>query len=374
MKHKKIVIAGGTGFIAQAMARYFGKDNHVVLLTRKAVSNQNNNYNHELIKAADGYNITYWRWDSKHVEKHWLQEVDGADIVINLAGKSVNCRYTEKNKQEIINSRTQATKTIGEAIRQCVVPPKLWINASSATIYKHTTNKPNDELTGLISDAKNDNMPYSLFDRLRYRCKKAMIQLREGKNSHRYKELDTDFSVKVCKSWETALFEQRTPFTRKIALRAAITLGHGGVMVPYYNLLKMGLGGYQGDGRQMYSWIHIEDLCRIVEWSYEHQDMEGAYNCSAPNAVTNEAFMKTLRQATGHVLGLRAPAWLLECGAKLLGTETELILKSRWVYPARLLQSGFTFRYNKLEHALANIIRQTPVKKYHLFQKQPAPC
>lgn len=374
MKHKKIVIAGGTGFIAQAMARYFGKDNHVILLTRKAVSNQNNNYNHQLIKATDGYNITYWRWNTQHVEKHWLQDIEGADIVINLAGKSVNCRYTEKNKQEIINSRTQSTKTIGEAIRQCVVPPKLWINASSATIYKHTTNKPNDEFTGLISDAKIDNMPYFLLDRLRYSVKKAIVQLREGKNSYRYKDLDADFSVKVCKSWENAFFEQRTPFTRKIALRSAITLGQGGVMAPYYNLLKMGLGGHQGNGQQMYSWIHIEDLCRIVKWSYEHKEMEGAYNCSAPNAVTNDAFMKTLRLITGHVVGLPAPAWLLEAGAKLIGTETELILKSRWVYPAKLLQSGFVFKYNVLEHALNDIVRHTPVNKYHFFQKQLAQC
>jgi NAD dependent epimerase/dehydratase family enzyme len=374
MKHKKIVIAGGTGFIAQAMARYFGKDNHVVLLTRNAVSNQNNNYNHQLIKATDGYNITYWRWNTQYVEKHWLQDIEGADIVINLAGKSVNCRYTEKNKQEIINSRTQSTKTIGEAIRQCVVPPKLWINASSATIYKHTTDKPNDEFTGLISDAKKDNMPHSLIDRMRYRVKKAVVQLREGKNSYRYKDLDADFSVKVCKSWENAFFEQRTPFTRKIALRSAITLGQGGVMAPYYNLLKIGLGGHQGDGQQMYSWIHIEDLCRIVEWSYEHKEMEGACNCSAPNAVTNDNFMNTLRLITGHALGLPAPAWLLEAGAKLIGTETELILKSRWVYPAKLLQSGFIFKYNVLEHALTDIIRHTPVKKYHIFQKQLAHC
>ena len=139
MKHKKIVITGGTGFIAQAMARYFGKDNHVILLSRQAVSHQNNNYDHQLVKAADGYNITYWCWDAMHVEKHWLQDIDGADIVINLAGRSVNCRYNEKNKQQIINSRTQSTKTIGDAIRQTIVPPKLWINASSATIYRYTT-------------------------------------------------------------------------------------------------------------------------------------------------------------------------------------------------------------------------------------------
>lgn len=353
LKHKKIVIAGGTGFIAQAMARYFGKDNHVILLSRQAVSNQNNNYNHALIKASEGYNVTYWCWDALHVEKHWLQDVDGADIVINLAGKSVNCRYTEKNKQQIINSRTQSTKTIGEAIRQSIVPPKLWINASSATIYQHTTDKPNDEANGAISEVRKDNMPYSFFDRLRWRSGGSLGSL--------------DFSVQVCKKWEEAFFGQRTPFTRKIALRAAVTLGQGGVMKPYYNLLKAGLGGCQGNGRQMYSWVHVADLCRIIEWCYEHKDMEGVYNCSSPNAVTNADFMNTLRRITGHKIGLRAYKWMLEAGAALIGTETELTLKSRWVYPAKLIQSGFSFRYNTLEHALTDIVQETPRKRYHLF-------
>jgi len=367
MKHKKIVIAGGTGFIGQAMARYFGKENHVILLSRQAVSNQNNNYDHQLIKSTDGYNVTYWHWDAEHVEKHWLQDIDGADIVINLAGKSVNCRYTEKNKQQIINSRTHSTKTIGEAIRQSVVPPKLWINASSATIYRNATEKPNDEFTGVISSAKNDNMPYSFLDRVRRQYLRTVIRLQDGKHSARLKELDSDFSVQVCQRWEKTLFEQRTPFTRKIALRTAITLGQGGIMAPYYNLLKAGLGGSQGSGDQMYSWIHIEDLCRIVEWCFEHKEMEGVLNGSSPNAVTNADFMKTLRGITGYKLGLRAFNWMLEAGAALLGTETELILKSRWVYPARLLQSGFTFKYSLLEPALTDIVHNTPRSKYHLF-------
>ena len=138
-------------------------------------------------------------------------------------------------------------------------------------------------------------------------------------------------------------------------------------MVPYCNLLKLGLGGHQGNGNQMYSWIHIDDVCRIIEWCYEHTDMEGVYNCASPNAVTNADFMKTLRHITGHKFGLPAFTWLLEAGAALMGTETELVLKSRWVYPARLLQSGFRFKYNLLQHALTDIVDQMQKKQYHLF-------
>jgi NAD dependent epimerase/dehydratase family enzyme len=367
MPHKKIIIAGGTGFIGQAMARYFGKENHVVILGRKAVNGHHNRYNHHLVRSTDGYNITYCRWDGRHIEKHWAREIDGADLVINLAGKSVNCRYHEKNKQEIVDSRTHSTKVLAEAIRRATVPPKLWINAASATIYRHATDHPQHEQNGIISEWKNDNMPYSYFDRLRWRWKKAVIRARYGASSERYNDLDKDFSVAVCRLWENAFFEERTPFTRKIALRAAITLGEGGVMIPYFNLLKFGLGGYHGNGTQMYSWIHVEDLCRIVEWSYENKEMEGVYNCAAPNAVTNADFMKTLRSITGHKIGLPAFTWMLEAGAALIGTETELILKSRWVHPARLLQTGFQFKYNHLREALAEIVQRTPRKKYHLF-------
>lgn len=367
MKDKKIIIAGGTGFIGQALAAYFGKDNRVVILSRQSVNGHNNNYSKKLLKSADGYNITYWRWDGRHVEKHWAQDIDGADIVINLAGKSVNCRYTEKNKQEIFDSRTDATETIGQAIRQAAVPPRLWINAASATTYKHTLDKPQNEYSGEISEWKKDNMPYSFFDRLRFRYKRWLAGLRFGKQSTRYADLEKDFSVQVCKKWENTFFEQRTPFTRKIALRTAITLGAGGVIVPYFNLLKFALGGQQGNGKQLYSWVHIEDFCRVVEWCYDHKDMEGVYNCVAPHAVTNKSFMATLRRITGHKIGLPAFTWMLELGAALIGTETELILKSRWVVPAKLIASGFRFKYETVEEALKQIVNNTPRKAYHLF-------
>ncbi|MGZ5135023.1 MAG: TIGR01777 family oxidoreductase [Flavitalea sp.] len=327
MKNYKIIVAGGTGFIGQALAKYFGKENHIVILSRQSINGHNNSGN-RLIRATDGYNITYWRWDGEHVEKHWAKEIDGADIVINLAGKSVNCRYTSKNKKEIFESRINPTRVLGEAIRLATTPPKLWINASSATIYRHAEDRPQDEYTGEIHD---------------------------------------DFSVQVCKRWEKTFFDQRTPFTRKVALRIAVTLGTAGVISPYFNLLKYGLGGYQGNGKQMFSWVHVEDVCRTVEWMFEHPMLEGVFNCSSPQPVTNKIFMSTLRKVTKHTIGLPAFPWLLKIGTAFLGTEPELILKSRWVLPTKLTAMGFQFKYHTLEKALSNIVGQTARSIYHLL-------
>ena len=324
MNNKKIVIAGGTGFIGREIAKYFGGVNEIIILTRNIKSHNNAFADADFSNMP---NIRLVHWNGKNTGE-WCKEVNGADIIINLAGKSVNCRYNEKNKQEIFNSRTNATKAIGEAIRLSIAPPKLWINAASATIYRHAMDKPQDEFTG---------------------------------------ECHNDFSVQVCKLWEITFFEERTPFTRKVALRMAITLGAGGVMIPYLNLCKFGLGGKQGSGKQMYSWVHIEDVCRVVEWMWQHNDEEGVYNVSSPNPVTNKVFMQTVRKVTGHLFGLPAFEWMLKAGAAFIGTETELILKSRWVLPAKLLQKGFAFKHPLLEAALKNIVNQLPRKKYHLF-------
>jgi len=326
MKNKRIIIAGGTGFIGQALAACFGKENSIIILTRhqgqEAVRDQG------LLTARDGYNITYRHWDGLRVEKNWASSLDGADLVINLAGKSVNCRYTPGNRQEIFDSRTDSTRAIGLAIRDAVTPPKVWINAASATIYRHAEDRPQDETTGEFHD---------------------------------------DFSVQVCRLWEKTFDEQRTPFTRKLALRIAVTLGDGGVIVPYLNLLKFGLSGQQGSGRQMYSWVHIDDLCRAITWIYEHEELEGVFNVCTPHPVPNRVFMTTLRKVTGHRIGLPVTTWMLRLGALLIGTEPELLLKSRWVLPTRLEKTGFTFRYPGLEEALKAVIAKIPRKKYHLF-------
>lgn len=316
----KIVIAGGSGFIGQELINYFGKEHTLVLLTRGITGAANNRYDEQVVNHA----IRNIKWDGLTADD-WCHELEGADLLINLCGRSVNCRYTEKNKAEIMNSRIRPVAVLGEAIRLCKRPPALWINASSATIYRHAMDHAQDEYTGTI---------------------------------------ENDFSVQVCKAWEKIFFDQDLPETRQVALRMAITLGNGGVMVPYFRLLKFGLSGPQGSGRQMYSWVHATDLCRVIDWIVAHPSMKGVYNVSAPNPVSNKAFMAELRRATGHRWGLPAPAWMLKTGAWIIGTETELLLKSRWVLPTRLEESGFRFQYPRLEEALKAIVARTASHHY----------
>lgn len=326
-KNKKIIIAGGSGFIGQEMIKYFGKENQVVILTRQLHHTKTNRNDYNSLTDEDLRKTRFVKWDGKNTGD-WVSELEGADIVINLAGRTVNCRYTRKNKKEILDSRVNATAAIGKAIGQCLHPPSLWINASSATIYRHAEDKPRDE--------------YSL-------------------------DLLDDFSTQVCKEWEKAFHEQPAPATRKVVLRMAITLGPGGVLIPYFNLLKFCLGGKQGSGKQMYTWIHIEDTCRIIEWIGEHKEMSGVYNCSSPKPVPNKEFMRILRQVTGNKIGLPAYEWMLKIGAALIGTEAELVLKSRWVLPTRLLESGYQFKYPELKNAFTSIIKNVPRKQYQLF-------
>ncbi len=327
MKNKKIIIAGGTGFIGQELVNFFGKENKIIILTRNLVNTRNNRNDYISLAEKDLHNVELIKWDGK-TTGDWVNQLNDGDLLINLAGKTVNCRYTEQNKKEIMDSRTNAVEALGAAIKQCATPPKVWINASSATIYRHAQDSPQDEYTGEFHDG---------------------------------------FSVEVCKRWEKAFFEQTTPQTRKVNLRMAITLGPGGVLIPYFNLLKFGLGGKQGSGKQMYSWIHIDDTCRMIEWVINHSEMEGTYNCCSPNPVTNEMFMKTLRTATGYSVGLPAYEWMLKMGAALIGTETELVLKSRWVVPTKIMEAGFQFRYATLQDAFADILSKVPRKQYHLF-------
>jgi len=292
---KKVVLAGGTGFIGQFFEKKFLERGYeVVIISRRP---------------------QHVSWEN---EKGIVEALNHAEMLINLAGRSVNCRYNEKNKQEIMNSRLQTTKKLGKAIKKCTVPPKMWINSSTATIYRHAEDRPMTEEDG---------------------------------------EIGTGFSVDVATAWEEVFFSFNLPNTRQIALRIAIVLGkNGGVMTPYRNLVKFGLGGIQGNGHQKFSWVHVEDLFRIVLFLQDRQDLKGVFNCSAPHPVSNQELMKKLRTIMNIPFGLPAPKWMLELGSILIRTETELVLKSRWVLPERLEKEGFIFTYDNLDKTLHEIL------------------
>jgi len=301
----KIVIFAANGYIGRVLVDYYTRKNaEVIAVTRKPC----------LFPSG----VTNVLWDGKKYEDSWANHLNEAELVINLAGKSVNCRYTEQNKKEIFDSRTFATEVIAKAISQCAIPPKLWVNSASATIYRHAEDRPMDELTG---------------------------------------EIGSGFSVEVCKKWESTFFESQTSATRKVALRMAIVLGDSeGVFLRLKNLVRFGLGGKQGSGKQMFSWIHDQDLCRIFDFLLENETLEGVYNASAPNPISNERIMTTIRKQMQMPFGLPSPAWLLEMGAILIGTETELIFKSRWVVPTKLLQADFRFQFPTIEEAVNDIL------------------
>jgi uncharacterized protein (TIGR01777 family) len=293
---KKIVIAGGTGFIGQ----YFEEK-----LT---------NLGYEIIIISRRSDQLIWT-DQAGIVK----ALEDAEMLINLAGKSVNCRYNEKNKKEILHSRTETTQILGNALLACKNPPSLWINSSTATIYRHAEDRPMTEARG---------------------------------------EIGTGFSVDVAKAWEKSLFSFQLPQTRKVALRIAIVLGEdGGVMEPYLNLVRYGLGGVQGSGNQMFSWIHIEDVLRIILFLQKNKELDGIFNCSAPQPITNQDFMRQLRKKMDRKIGFPSPKWILEMGAVFMRTETELILKSRWVVPERLEKEGFHFRFETIGKALQQILK-----------------
>nr|WP_314423314.1 DUF1731 domain-containing protein [uncultured Microbacterium sp.] len=268
--------------------------------------------------------------------------VDGASLVIGLAGKSVNCRYTPQNRAAIFRSRLDTTTSLSTAIARADAPPALWVNSSTATIYRHAEDRPMTESTG---------------------------------------EIGSRFSVEVAKAWERALFADDLPRTRRVALRSAIVLGHGGVLGPLRSLARLGLGGTQLDGRwpvsrarraagtghefgarggrQRFSWVHIEDVARIIDFLERHPELDGPVDAAAPNPVDNREFMATVRREAGAVIGPPMPRWMLELGAIGIRTETELILKSRWVLPEKLTAAGFEFAYSRLDEAVRESFAST---------------
>ncbi|MGM0780212.1 MAG: TIGR01777 family oxidoreductase [Bacillota bacterium] len=293
---KKVVLAGGTGFIGEYFKNRFkelGYEVHIISRQKQHIS-----------------------WEDKLSIQEALED---AEILINLAGKSVNCRYNEANKNEIMNSRIRTTTLLGESILQCNNPPAIWMNSSTATIYRHAEDRPMTEEKG---------------------------------------EIGSGFSVNVATAWEQTFFSFALPKTRQIALRIAIVLGKdGGVITPFRNLVKFGLGGIQGTGTQKFSWIHIDDLFQIVLFLKDKEELSGVFNCSSPHPVSNRELMKELRKTLNVPFGLPSPKWMLEIGSLLIKTETELVLKSRWVLPERLEREGYNFTFKTIDKTLQDILK-----------------
>ncbi len=315
----KIVIPGGTGQVGTLLARALVADGHeVVVLSR----------NPALWRGLET-RPQRWRvvaWNAEAVND-WAAEIDGADVVINLAGRSVNCRYHADNRRLIKESRIHSTRAVGQAIARAARVPRVWLQASTATIYAHRYDAPNDEATGILGGSEAD-VP------------------------------DTwRFSIDVAKSWEQAANEAVVPQTRKVLLRSAMIMSpdRGGVFAVLLGLVRRGLGGASGDGRQYVSWIHDRDFIKALYWLIDHPELEGPVNLASPNPVPNAEFMRGLRAAWGMRFGLPATKWMLEIGAFFLRTETELILKSRRVVPGRLLQSGFVFQFPTWPEAAADL-------------------
>jgi hypothetical protein len=310
----RVVIPGGSGQVGTILAREFHRESHdVVVLSRRP-------------------EIRPWRvveWDGATLGA-WQREIDGADVVVNLAGRSVNCRYNAANRREILQSRIASTRAVGEAIGRASRPPHVWLQASTATIYAHRYDDANDERSGVLGGAEPD-----------------------APGTWR-------FSIDVVRAWERTCDEAVTPATRRVLLRSAMTMSadEGGVFDALLGLVRRGLGGTAGTGRQFVSWIHYEDFVAAVRWLIERRDIDGAVNLASPHPVPNAEFMRVLREAYGVPFGLPARDWILEIGAAFMRTETELVLKSRRVVPGRLLEHGFIFKFPSWSDAAPDLCHQ----------------
>lgn len=299
----KIIIPGGAGHVGTLLAEAFQAEGHEVVVLSRGRSKAN----------------TPWRvvaWDGRTVGD-WASEIDGADVVINLAGRSVNCRYTAANRRSILDSRVESTRAIGKAITSVATPPRVWLQASTATIYSHRYDAANDERSGILGGSE-PNSPSTW-----------------------------RFSIDVAKAWEAAAEAFTLPETRLVLMRAAMIMspGRSGVFDTLLGLVRWGLGGTIAGGQQYMSWIHDRDFVRAVKWLIQHEELAGAVNLASPTPLPQADFMRDLRHAYGVRLGLPATRWMLEIGTLLMRTESELVLKSRRVVPTRLLESGFAFEF-----------------------------
>jgi uncharacterized protein (TIGR01777 family) len=315
----RIVIPGGSGQVGRMLARYFQeRGHHVTVLTR-------------------GPYTAPWptvHWDGQSLGP-WVETLEGADVCIHLSGRSVNCRSTPRNRRELYDSRIGPTRLLHQAFACLVNPPRLWMNASTATIYRHSLDKPMDEATGEIGG-------------------------NELISPRRRAPEKWNWTVQLVKDWESAFFATATPRTRKIALRTSLVFGPapGSVFAVLSRLVRAGLGGTQGNGRQLVSWMHETDFARALDFLIDHDEIDGPVNLCAPHPLPNREFMAALREAWDVPNGLPAPAALLAIGMFFLRTEPELVLKSRYVVPGRLLDAGFQFEFPTWPEAAANLMRQ----------------
>ncbi|MGP4087962.1 TIGR01777 family oxidoreductase [Streptomyces sp. KR55] len=308
----KVVLAGGTGQVGGILNRALTAEGHeVVVLTRRPVRDRD------------------VRWDGRTLGP-WTETIDGSDVVINLAGRSVSCRYTEENLREMMDSRVDSARVVGEAIAAARRPPRVWLQMSTATIYAHRFEEPHDEATGVIGGTEPGVPGYWAF------------------------------SVEIAKKWEQEQERARTPHTRRVALRSAMVMSpdRGGVFDYLLWLARLGLGGSVAGGAQYVSWIHDRDFVRAVEFLIDREDVAGPVNLAAPSPLPQRAFMGALRRAWGIPVGLPAAKWMAEIGAFVLRSDTELLFKSRRVVPGRLLEAGFAFDHPEWPQAAVDLVRR----------------
>lgn len=301
----KVILAGGTGFIGNHLQQFYkSKNAEVVVLSRN------------VDREAKG--IRFVKWKGKPEQNaSWIQELEGADLIVNLTGKNVNCRWNENNRKEIIRSRVDSAHAIGRAIETLNAKPKVWVNMSGADIYS-------PEIPELQTEENHT----------------------ESKG----------FLGEVIRHWETAAFEFSGKETRVSVLRTGIVLGkEGGAFPELFKLAKLGLGGKAGSGKQGFSWIHVQDVVGIIDF-LRQSEIQGTFNCTSPGVTNNEGFATELRRAIGSKIGLPAPEFAIRLGAQFMGTEADLILKGPKVYPEKLLSAGYKFRFPELKCAIPAII------------------
>jgi len=322
----KIVIPGGTGQVGGILRRAWSTRGHEVVVLSRHPEELEEGVRHEF-------------WDGRTIGP-WADEIEGADVVVNLAGRTVSCRYTDVNLKQMMDSRVESTRVVGKAIAKASAPPHTWLQMSTATIYAHRFDGPNDEATGIIGGSEPDTPAY------------------------------WEFSTRIAKSWEAEQAAAATPHTRKVALRSAMVMSpdKGGVLDVLLTMARLGLGGPVAGGDQFVSWIHETDFVRACDLLVERDAIAGPVNLAAPGPLPQRDLMRTLRNEAGMPIALPATRWMAEIGAWVLRTDTELLLKSRRVVPGRLLEAGFEFEYAdwaSAAHDLVSRARGRPRQRNH---------